>query len=88
MFRKISQPYLTSVTDEDIPDMNVVNALASVLSNELIEKQRLEEYKNSTAAMNTTQIVLEKVEDTSRKYLANCEKYDYVGSPIVEVLFQ
>lgn len=65
--------------------MNVVNALASVISIELMEKHRLDEYKNSTPATNTTQVTEEPVQESSRKYLASCEKYDYIGSPTVEV---
>lgn len=85
VFRKISQPYLTSVTDEDIPDMNVVNALASVISNELMEKHRADEAKNATNS-STTQPVPEPEDASSQKYIANCEKYDYIGSPTVEIV--
>ena len=87
VFRKISQPYLTSVTDEDIPDMNVVNALASVISNELMEKHRVDEAKNSTnISASATQAVAEPEDSSTQKYIANCEKYDYIGSPTVEVV--
>lgn len=86
MFRKISQPYLTSVTDEDIPDMNVVNALASVISNELMEKHRADDGKNSTVS-NITQPVAEPEDSSTQKYIASCEKYDYIGSPTVEVVW-
>ncbi len=86
VFQKISQPYLTSVTDEDLPDINVVNTLASVISSELIDKHRINKYKNGTVE-NGTQSSQSNSDDGSPKYLANCEKYDYVGSPTVEVTF-
>lgn len=83
MFHKISQPYLTSVTDEDLPDINVVNTLASVISSDFIEKHRFSKVKNETVH-NRTKVESES-EDGSRKFLANCEKYEYIGSPTVEV---
>ena len=83
MFHKISQPYLTSVTDEDLPDINVVNTLASVITSDFIDKRRSTKIKNETV-QNRTEVESDS-EDGSRKFLANCEKYDYVGSPIVEV---
>lgn len=85
MFHKISQPYLTSVTDEDLPDINVVNTLASVISNELIDKNRLS-FKNGSQ-LNVTQTSESSLEEGPRKYVTNCEKYDYIGSPTVEVRF-
>lgn len=87
VFQKISQPYLASVTDEDLPDINVVNTLASVISSELIDKHRYNKIKNGTLlSTNTTQVLDIGPDDNSRKYLANCAKYDYVGSPTVEVI--
>lgn len=84
VFHKISQPYLTSVTDEDLPDINVVNTLASVISNELIDKNRLS-FKNGSHP-NLTQTSESSLEEGPRKYVTNCEKYDYIGSPTVEIV--
>ena len=41
-------------------------------------------YKNESFE-NATWLISADGEEGSRKYVTNCEKYDYIGSPTVEV---
>lgn len=54
-----------------------------MISSDFIEKHRFNKLKNETV-QNRTEVESD-IDDGSRKYLANCEKYEYVGSPTVEV---